>query len=180
MKILEIESQFTSGVYTKRPIALVRGKGARVWDSDENEYVDCVGGQGSVNIGHANPVVAEAIAKQAQTLVTCPEMFYNDRRAELEAKLTSITGLPRVFLCNSGTEAVEAAIKFARLATKRTGIVAAMRGFHGRTFGALSDIPRAFRTAGAGFQSHLLQRCRVIRRGGRSQDRGSVAGSGTG
>jgi LysW-gamma-L-lysine/LysW-L-ornithine aminotransferase len=82
--------------------------------------------------------VAEALARQAQTLITCPEMFYNDRRAELEQKLTTITGLPRVFLCNSGTEAVEAAIKFARLATKRTGIVAAMRGFHGRTFGALS------------------------------------------
>jgi acetylornithine/LysW-gamma-L-lysine aminotransferase len=138
MTIQELESQFTSGVYTKRPIALVRGRGARVWDSDENEYVDCVGGQGSVNVGHANPVVAEAIAKQAQTLITCPEMFYNDRRAELEQKLTSITGMPRVFLCNSGTEAVEAAIKFARLATKRTGIVAAMRGFHGRTYGALS------------------------------------------
>jgi len=138
MKIQEIESQFTSGVYTKRPIALVRGKGARVWDSDENEYVDCVGGQGSVNIGHANSAVAEAIAKQAQILITCPEMFYNDRRAELEQKLTSITGMPRVLLCNSGTEAVEAAIKFARLATTRTGIIAAMRGFHGRTFGALS------------------------------------------
>jgi len=138
MTIQELESQFTSGVYTKRPIALVRGRGARVWDSDENEYVDCVGGQGSVNIGHANPVVAEAIAKQAQTLITCPEMFYNDRRAELEQKLTAITGMPRVYLCNSGTESVEAAIKFARLATKRTGIIAAMRGFHGRTFGALS------------------------------------------
>ena len=138
MTIQELEAQFTSGVYTKRPIALVRGAGAHVWDSDENEYVDCVGGQGSVNVGHANPVVAEAIAQQARTLITCPEMFYNDRRAELEQKLTSITGMPRVFLCNSGTEAVEAAIKFARLATKRTGIIAAMRGFHGRTFGALS------------------------------------------
>lgn len=138
MSIQELESQFTSGVYTKRPIALVRGAGAHVWDSDENEYVDCVGGQGSVNIGHANPVVADAIARQAKTLITCPEMFYNDRRAELEQKLTALTGMPRVFLCNSGTEAVEAAIKFARLATKRTGIIAAMRGFHGRTFGALS------------------------------------------
>ena len=138
MTIQELESQFTSGVYAKRPLAVVRGKGARVWDSDENEYIDCVGGQGSANVGHANPVVAEALARQAQTLITCPEMFYNDRRAELEQKLTSITGLPRVFLCNSGTEAVEAAIKFARLATKRTGIIAAMRGFHGRTFGALS------------------------------------------
>jgi acetylornithine/LysW-gamma-L-lysine aminotransferase len=138
MTIQELESQFTSGVYTKRPLAVVRGKGARVWDSDGNAYIDCVGGQGSVNVGHANPVVAAAIARQAQTLITCPEMFYNDRRAELEQKLSALTGLPRVFLCNSGTEAVEAAIKFARLATKRTGIIAAMRGFHGRTFGALS------------------------------------------
>lgn len=138
MTIQELEDQFTSGVYTKRPMALVRGAGAHVWDSDGNEYIDCVGGQGSVNVGHANPQVAAAIAQQAQTLITCPEMFYNDRRAELEQKLTSITGMPRVFLSNSGTESVEAAIKFARLATKRTGVVAAMRGFHGRTFGALS------------------------------------------
>jgi acetylornithine/LysW-gamma-L-lysine aminotransferase len=138
MTIQQLEDQTTSGVYTKRPIALVRGAGAHVWDSDGHEYVDCVGGQGSVNVGHANPQVAAAIAQQAQTLITCPEMFYNDRRAELEQKLTSITGMPRVFLSNSGTEAVEAAIKFARLATKRTGIVAAMRGFHGRTYGALS------------------------------------------
>ncbi len=138
MTIQELEEQLTSGVYTKRPMALVRGAGAHVWDSDGNEYIDCVGGQGSVNVGHANPQVAAAIAKQAQTLITCPEMFYNDRRAELEQKLTSITNMPRVFLSNSGTEAVEAAIKFARLATKRTGVVAAMRGFHGRTYGSLS------------------------------------------
>jgi len=138
MTIQQLEDQFTSGVYTKRPMALVRGVGAHVWDSDGNEYIDCVGGQGSVNVGHANPQVAAAIAQQAQTLITCPEMFYNDRRAELEQKLTSITGMRRVFLSNSGTEAVEAAIKFARLATKRTGVVAAMRGFHGRTYGALS------------------------------------------
>ena len=95
MTIQELESQFTSGVYTKRSIAVVRGQGARVWDSDENEYIDCVGGQGSVNVGHANPVVAEAIARQAQTLITCPEMFYNDRRAELEQKLAAMTGMPR-------------------------------------------------------------------------------------
>ena len=138
MTIQQLEDQTTSGVYSKRPIALVRGAGAHVWDSDGNEYIDCVGGQGSVNVGHANPQVAAAIAKQAQTLITCPEMFYNDRRAELEQKLTAITNMPRVFLSNSGTEAVEAAIKFARLATKRTGVVAAMRGFHGRTYGALS------------------------------------------
>ena len=140
MNIQELESQFTSGVYTKRPIAIVRGQGAHVWDSDENEYIDCVGGQGAANLGHANAAVVDAVTKQAQTLISCPEMFYNDRRAELEAKLIGLAppGMTRVFLCNSGTEAIEAALKFARLATQRTEIVAAMRGFHGRTFGALS------------------------------------------
>jgi len=138
MNSIEIESQFSSGLYTKRPIAIVRGKGARLWDSEGREYIDCVGGQGAANIGHANPQVAQAISDQAATLISCPEMFYNDRRAALEERLCRLTGLPRVFLCNSGAEAVEAAIKFARLATGRQEIVACMRAFHGRTFGALS------------------------------------------
>jgi acetylornithine/LysW-gamma-L-lysine aminotransferase len=140
MRIQELESQFTPGLYTKRPIAIVRGEGARLWDSDGNEYIDCVGGQGAANLGHANPAVADAIAAQARTLISCPEMFYNDKRAQLIERLVSLApaGMHRVFLCNSGTEAVEAAIKFARLKTGRAEIVAAMRGFHGRTMGALS------------------------------------------
>jgi acetylornithine/LysW-gamma-L-lysine aminotransferase len=136
--IQELETRHTSGVYTKRPITIVRGLGAHLFDSDGKEYIDCVGGQGTANIGHSNPAVAKAIAEQAQVLISCPEMFYNDRRAQLEDKLAEITGLERVFLCNSGTEAVEAALKFARLFSGRTEVVAAMRGFHGRTFGALS------------------------------------------
>src|SRR5574341_226403 len=140
MNIQELESQYTSGLYTKRPLAIVRGSGAHLWDSDENEYVDCVGGQGAGNLGHANPAVAAAIAVQAQTLISCPEMFYNDQRAQLTEKLVSMApkNIRRVYLCNSGTEAVEAGIKFARLATSRKEFVAAMRGFHGRTMGALS------------------------------------------
>ena len=140
MNIQDLESHYTSGLYTKRPIALVRGEGARVWDSDGHEYIDCVGGQGAGNLGHANPAVAEAIAAQARTLISCPEMFYNDKRAALMEKLVGLApeGLQRVYLCNSGTEAVEAAIKFAWTATKRREVVAAMRGFHGRTLGALS------------------------------------------
>ena len=140
MSIQELESQYTSGLYTKRPIAIVRGNGAHLWDSDENEYIDCVGGQGAGNLGHANPAVAAAIAAQAQTLISCPEMFYNDRRAELIQKLIGIApkGIKRVYLCSSGTEAVEACLKFARIATGRKEIVATMRGFHGRTIGALS------------------------------------------
>ena len=136
--IQEIEDRHTSGVYTKRPVAIVRGQGAHLFDSSGKEYIDCVGGQGAANLGHGNPVVAKAIADQAQVLISCPEMFYNDRRAQLEEKLTEITGLERVFLCNSGTEAVEAGLKFARLFSGRQEIVATMRGFHGRTFGALS------------------------------------------
>jgi len=136
--IQAIEDQYTSGVYTKRPVAIVRGLGAHLWDAEGREYIDCAGGQGTANLGHANPAVAKAIADQAQVLISCPEMFYNDRRAELEQKLVTLTGMGRVFLCNSGAEAVESALKFARLLTGRTEVVATMRGFHGRTMGALS------------------------------------------
>jgi acetylornithine/LysW-gamma-L-lysine aminotransferase len=134
------EDQFTSGVYAKRPLAIVKGSGASLWDDTGREYIDCVGGQGVANIGHSHPAVVDAVARQAEILITCPEAFYNDRRAELLEALIDFSpgGLQRVFLCNSGAEAVEAAVKFARFKTGRTGIVAAMRGFHGRTLGALS------------------------------------------
>ncbi|GIV63469.1 MAG: aspartate aminotransferase family protein [Chloroflexota bacterium] len=138
MDIFAVEDRYTSGLYTKRPVAILRGQGARLWDSEGREYIDCVGGQGSANIGHANPHVAQAIAEQAHRLISCPEMFYNDRRAALEERLCQVSGFPRVFLCNSGTEANEAAIKFARLTTGRSEIIAFKRAFHGRTFGALS------------------------------------------
>ena len=140
MSIAEIESQYTSGVYTKRPLAMVRGKGAHLWDDAGKEYIDCVGGQGAANVGHANPAVADAIAEQARTLISLTEIFYNDKRAAMEEKLIAIAPnrANRVFLSNSGAEAIEAAIKFARFTTGRIGIVAMMRGFHGRTMGALS------------------------------------------
>jgi acetylornithine/LysW-gamma-L-lysine aminotransferase len=137
--IFDLENRHTSGVYSKRDIVIVRGQGALLYDDRGREYIDCVGGQGAANLGHAHPALAAALAQQAQTLISCPEMFYNDRRAELQARLASLApGLGRVFLCNSGTEAIEAAIKFARACTGRSGIVAAMRAFHGRTYGALS------------------------------------------
>ncbi|MDH7486431.1 MAG: acetylornithine/succinylornithine family transaminase [Anaerolineae bacterium] len=136
----ELEARYTSGVYVKRPLVVVRGEGARVWDAQGRAYIDCVGGHGVANVGHCHPQVVAAIQEQAERLITCPESFYNDRRAELQAELVRMAppGLERVFLCNSGAEAVEAAIKFARLATGRPGIVAAKNGFHGRTLGALS------------------------------------------
>jgi acetylornithine/LysW-gamma-L-lysine aminotransferase len=139
-EIIALEDRHNSGVYAKQPLVLVRGKGARLWDVVGREYIDCVGGHGVMNIGHANPAVIRAVNEQVQRLVSCPNGFYNDQRARLLAELARIAppGLERAFLCNSGAEAVEAAIKLARLSTGRTKVVAAMRGFHGRTFGALS------------------------------------------
>jgi LysW-gamma-L-lysine/LysW-L-ornithine aminotransferase len=138
--IIAAEAAHTSGVYPKRPLAIVRGAGARLWDADGREYVDCVGGQGAANLGHANPAVVAAIREQAGQLISCPEIFHNDQRAaylgELAAALPA--GLERIFLCNSGAEAVEGALKLARLLSGRTGVVATVRGFHGRTMGALS------------------------------------------
>ena len=139
-KTQALETQHTSGVYAKRDLVVVRGEGATLWDEQGNEYIDCVGGQGAANLGHAHPAVVVAISEQAARLISCPEMFYNDTRAKLLAKLTSLApaDMERVFLTNSGTEAVEAAFKFARFSTKRTKIIASMRGFHGRSMGALS------------------------------------------
>lgn len=138
--IIETEDTYTSGVYSKRPVAIVRGQGALLWDDAGREYIDCAAGHGVANLGHGRPEIAAAISEQALRLVTCPEIVYNDTRARLLERLAHLLPMERarLFLCNSGTEAVEGAIKFARLATGRTGIVATLRGFHGRSMGALS------------------------------------------
>ena len=134
------EARYEAGTYRKRAVRLVRGAGAIVEDDRGRQYIDCTAGIGVANVGHANARVGQAIARQAERLTTCPEMFYNDARAAYLERLVAAlpNGLDRIFLCNSGTEAIEAAIKLARLATGRTEIVAALRGFHGRTLGALS------------------------------------------
>jgi acetylornithine/LysW-gamma-L-lysine aminotransferase len=139
LDIIAAEDRHTSGLYAKQPIIFVRGRGALLWDIDGKEYLDCAAGHGVANLGHAHPKIAAAIAEQASTLITLFETFYNDKRAALMERITALVpGLDRVFFCNSGAEAVEAALKFARLSTGRSGIVAAMRAFHGRTMGSLS------------------------------------------
>lgn len=137
---LEVEKHYELGVYPKREIVLVKGKNAKVWDQDGREYIDCVAGNGVANIGHCNEAVIAAITEQAQKLITCPGIFYNDTRARLLEKLVEIApaNLTKAFLCNTGAESIEAAIKFARLTTGKTEFICAMRGFHGRTMGALS------------------------------------------
>ncbi|MGI6367652.1 MAG: aspartate aminotransferase family protein [Anaerolineae bacterium] len=140
MQTIELEQRYTSGCYSKRDVAIVRAQGARIWDEDGKAYIDCVAGHGVAIVGHCNPAVVAAITEQAQRCITCPEIFYNDVRARFMEKLVAVApeGLQRVMLVNSGTEAVEGALKLARLSTGRSGLVAAQRGFHGRTMGALS------------------------------------------
>jgi len=138
--LTDIEAQHTSGAYPKRPLLLVRGAGCTVWDDSGRAYLDATSGQGAALLGHSHPAVVAAVTAQAAQLITCPEIFYNDQRARLYALLETVlpTEINRFFLCNSGAEAIEGALKVARLLTGRTGIVAAKRAFHGRTLGALS------------------------------------------
>ncbi len=141
MDIRAIEERYTSGVYPKRELVLVRGEGVYVWDETGRRYLDATGGQGTALLGHNPPAVRMALQEQMSRLMVCPEIFYNDQRAALLQALQEV--LPgnrewRIFLCNSGAEAVEAALKFARLRTGRSEIIAARRAFHGRTMGALS------------------------------------------
>ena len=135
-----LEKQYEFDVYPKRDLVLVRGRNARVWDDQGREYIDCVAGHGVANVGHCNEKVVAAIEKQARQLISCSGIFYNDARALILQKLVSIApkSLQRAFLCNSGSESIEAAIKFARFTTKRKDFICAMRGFHGRTMGAMS------------------------------------------
>src|SRR5207249_5596600 len=104
---IELENSYTSGVYSKRPVAIVRGSGASVWDDEGREYIDCTAGYGVASIGHGRPEIAAALATQAQRLITCPEILYNDVRTRLLERLAHLTpeGLQHFFLCNSGTEA---------------------------------------------------------------------------
>lgn len=141
MDFAQIEETMAGGVNPRRgKTVMARGEGCWIWDTEGNRYLDLTSAQGVTMLGHAHPALSRAIGEQAQQLINCPSFFYNETRAKLLAKLAEV--LPphfaHVFLANSGAEAIDGAIKFARLATGRSQIVACMRGFHGRTLGALS------------------------------------------
>ena len=140
MKTQELEQTYELAVYPRRDLVLVRGRGARLFDENGREYIDCAANVGVSNIGHGNQTVARAVYDQYLTLGNCYSMFYSPVRGQLAEKLASLApgNLNRVFFCNSGAEANEAAIKFARTSTGRPEIIAAMRGFHGKTMGALA------------------------------------------
>ncbi|MGP8321547.1 MAG: acetylornithine transaminase [Methanosarcinaceae archaeon] len=124
--------------YTRQPIALDSGIGSVVFDTNGKEYVDCVAGVAVNNVGHCHPCVVEAIKQQAERLIHVSNLYYIEGQANLAEQLVLLSNMYNVFFCNSGTEAVEAAMKLARITTKKTDFIAANNSFHGRTMGALS------------------------------------------
>ena len=131
------ESQAIIQTYARQDVVLVRGSKASVWDSDGKEYLDFVAGIAVNNVGHCHPAVAQAIARQAETLIHTSNLYYTENQVLLAEELTSLTGMKRAYFCNSGAEGVEAALKLTRRTTGKSKIVAAERAFHGRTLGAL-------------------------------------------
>jgi len=134
------EDAHLASVYQKFPIAIVKGKGATVWDANGKEYIDCMSSYGVSLVGHCHPKVVAAIKEQSERLISCHSSYYNDKRAELLEKIVKISPkeLGKVFFCNSGAESVECALKAAVKFTGKTEIVSMTRGFHGKTLGALS------------------------------------------
>jgi acetylornithine/N-succinyldiaminopimelate aminotransferase len=141
--IQALEARHVLQTYRRQPITFVRGKGVYLYDADGREYVDLLSGIGVTSLGHAHEGLARAITEQAQTLLHTSNLFYHPLQGQLAARLTSLSGLERAFFCNSGTEAIEACLKFTRrywhtLGETRTEIVALEESFHGRTIGSLS------------------------------------------
>jgi len=138
------ESEHVLQTYRRQPVAFVRGKGPRLYDVAGREYLDFVSGIGVASLGHAHPGLTAAISDQAATLLPTSHLYYPPFQAEAATRLSTLSGLPRAFFCNSGTEANEACLKFARRywytqgAKDRIGFVAIEHGFAGRTMGALS------------------------------------------
>ena len=135
-----LEDNYEIDVYPRRDIVLVKGKKSKLYDENGREYIDCASNIGVSNIGHANEEVAKALVNQYMKIANCYSMFYNDIRGKFAKKLIDLApgNLNKVFFCNSGSETIEAAIKFARASTKKSKVICAIRGFHGKTMGALA------------------------------------------
>lgn len=139
-----LEARHVLQTYRRAPVVFVRGEGTRLFDDTGRGYLDFISGIGVVVLGHGHPGLAAAIADQASTLIHTSNLYFHPLQGQLAAKLSELSGLQRAFFCNSGTEAVEACLKFARRywyskgERQRTEYVALEHGFSGRTMGALS------------------------------------------
>ena len=142
--IVQLTEKHVAGTYGRFPIALVKGKGSTVWDKSGKQYTDFVSGLAVDNLGHCHPAVVSAIKKQAEKLIHVSNLYHIEPQSQLAEKLTSLSFADKIFFCNSGTEAIESAIKLARKyffdqgQSGRTEIITMHNSFHGRTLGSLS------------------------------------------
>ncbi|MCX9014395.1 MAG: aspartate aminotransferase family protein [Candidatus Methanoperedens sp.] len=137
-EIVEKSDKYIFQTYTRQPIAIKKASGAVVTDVNGKEYIDCVAGIAVNNVGHCHPAVVEAIKRQAGELIHVSNLYYLETQALLAEQLVNLSGMNRVFFCNSGAEAVEGALKLARKASGKKEFIATEHAFHGRTRGALS------------------------------------------
>jgi len=134
------EDSFLINLYQRFPVTIERAQGAIIWDTSGKEYIDCMGGYGVAIIGHCNKDVINAITLQINKVMVCHMSTYNDSRLQFLSRLKSIApeNLNKIFFSNSGAESIEAALKFSRKFSQKSGIISMYGGYHGKTFGALS------------------------------------------
>lgn len=141
-ELQELTEQNHFKIYKRYPITLARGRGSKVWDTDGNEYIDALAGIAVNSVGHCHPRVVKAIREQAEKLIHISNLYYSEPQALLADKLTTVSGMDRVFFCNSGAESVEAAIKAARKYGNKRGkkgpVLSMENCFHGRTLGTIA------------------------------------------
>jgi acetylornithine/N-succinyldiaminopimelate aminotransferase len=146
-ELQELERRYAIGTYARAPVQFVRGSGVRLWDADGNEYLDFLAGISVLNIGHCHPRVVAAVREQVGLLTHASNLFYTEPAMRLSAALSESSLKGKVFLCNSGAEANEAAIKLARRARPGGKLIVMREAFHGRTYGALSATPQESKQA---------------------------------
>ena len=142
-----LERAHVIGTYARNPVEFVRGAGCRLWDVDGHEYLDFLAGISVLNVGHCHPRVVAAVCEQASRLMHVTNLYYTEPAMRLSARLAESSLGGKVFLCNSGTEAVEAAIKLVRRARPGGEVVVVQDAFHGRTYGSLSATPQESKQA---------------------------------
>ena len=142
-----LEARAVVGTYARNPVEFVRGEGCRLWDDEGNEYLDFLAGISVVQIGHCHPALVEAVTAQAGRLMHVGNTYYSEPAMRLAGRLSDLGLGGKAFLCNSGTEAVECALKLARRHRPQGRFVVMERGFHGRTMGALSATPQEAKQA---------------------------------
>lgn len=146
-ELQRLEREHVIGTYARNPVEFVRGEGTRLWDDEGNEYLDFLAGISVVQIGHSHPALVAAIAEQAGRLLHVGNLYYTEPGMRLAKRLAESSLGGKVFFTNSGTEAVECAIKLARRRRQGGDIVSVVDGFHGRTYGSLSATPQETKQA---------------------------------